>query len=202
MESGTRVCRRAYAAIAWVFVAGILTQVFLIGLTFLGGRPNLQTHAGLGHGLAIAPLMMVALAYAGRLPRPMKLFTWLALVVYVLLSERSVGAGETIDIPRNVPHYFWNDGNEEAHAIQEFRPALNIEDFFDTYFALARAGKLTEKGIPPNLFHMAVLIQEFDQVIRVMNPPRLVQLLLITLAPFGRLLGYRGIYPRREGEIT
>jgi mannose-6-phosphate isomerase-like protein (cupin superfamily) len=110
-------------------------------------------------------------------------------------TEQIVGPGEAVNIPRNVPHYFWNEGEKEAHAIQEFRPALNIEVFFNTYFALARAGKLNEKGIPPNPLHMAVLLQEFDQVIRVMQPPRPVQLLLMGLAPLGRLLGYRGTYP-------
>lgn len=87
MESRVRLSHYAYAVAAWLFVAGILTQVFLIGLTFLGGRPNLQTHVGLGHGLAIAPLVMVVLAYIGRLPRPMKPLTWLALIVYVLLAD-------------------------------------------------------------------------------------------------------------------
>ncbi len=87
MESRVRTCRYAYAAVVWLFVAGILTQVFLIGLTFIGGRPSLQSHIGLGHGLAIAPLLMVLLAYVGRLPRPMKLFTWIAFVVYVLLAD-------------------------------------------------------------------------------------------------------------------
>ncbi len=87
MESRLRLSRYAYATAAWLFVVGILTQVFLIGLTFLGGRPNLQNHAGLGHGLAIAPLLMVVFAYTGRLPRPTKPFTWLALVIYVLLAD-------------------------------------------------------------------------------------------------------------------
>ncbi len=87
MESRVIFSRYAYAAVAWLFVAGILTQVFLIGLTFLGGRPSLQTHAGLGHGLAIAPLLMVVFAYTGRLPRPTKPFTWLAVVIYVLLAD-------------------------------------------------------------------------------------------------------------------
>jgi hypothetical protein len=87
MESRVRFSCYAYAAVAWLFVAGILTQVFLIGLTFLGGRSNLQTHAGLGHGLAIAPLLMIVFAYTGRLPRPTKLFTWLALAIYVLLAD-------------------------------------------------------------------------------------------------------------------
>ncbi|MBL8165769.1 MAG: hypothetical protein JNJ61_27540 [Anaerolineae bacterium] len=79
--------RYAYAVTAWLFAAGILIQVFLIGLTFLGGQPSLQTHIGLGHGLAVAPLVMIVAAYTGRLPRPMKLFTWIALVVYVLLAD-------------------------------------------------------------------------------------------------------------------
>jgi hypothetical protein len=87
MESRGRLFRYAYAAVAWLFVAGILTQVFLIGLTFLGGRPSLGTHRGLGHGLAIAPLLMLILAYASRLPRPMKPVTWLAVALYVLLAD-------------------------------------------------------------------------------------------------------------------
>ena len=87
MESRVRFSRYAYVAVAWLFVAGILTQVFLIGLTFLGGRPSLQTHVGLGHGLAITPLLMIILASTGRLPHPMKPFTWLALVLYVLLAD-------------------------------------------------------------------------------------------------------------------
>ncbi len=87
MESRVRLSRCAYTAVTWLFIAGILTQVFLIGLSLLGGRPSWQTHIGLGHGLAIAPLFMVVLAYAGRLPRPMKPFTWLVLVIYVLLAD-------------------------------------------------------------------------------------------------------------------
>lgn len=107
--------------------------------------------------------------------------------------ERLVRAGEVVDIPRDVPHYFWNDSDTEAHTIQEFRPALHIENFFDTYFALAREGKLNDKGLT-NPLHMAVLMQEYDSVIRVTQPPRRVQRLVMMLAPLGRLLGYRGTY--------
>ena len=32
-------------------------------------------------------------------------------------EERSVKAGESITIPANTPHDFWNDGEEEAHAV-------------------------------------------------------------------------------------
>lgn len=87
METRLRVARYGYALVAWLFAGGILMQVFLIGLSLLGGQPSWQTHRGLGHGLAIAPLLMITFAYAGRLRRPIKLLTWLAFVVYVLLAD-------------------------------------------------------------------------------------------------------------------
>lgn len=108
--------------------------------------------------------------------------------------EQSVRAGESVTIPRGVAHYFWNDGDDEAYAVQEFRPALKIEDFFVTYFALARDGKLNKAGLP-SILQLAVLMQEYDQEIRVTQPPRRIQQLLMwTLGPLGRLLGYRGTY--------
>lgn len=104
-------------------------------------------------------------------------------------KEQLVRAGETVVIPSDVPHYFWNESDEAAHTVQEFRPALNIENFFDTYFALATAGKLNEKGLP-NPLQMSVMLMEFDNVIRVTKPPRFAQLLLMCVSPLGRLLGY------------
>ena len=87
MESRLRLSRCAYAAAAWLFVVGILTQVLLVGLSLLGQQPSWQTHVGLGHGLSIVALLMVALAYTSRLPRPMKPFTWLNLVISILLAD-------------------------------------------------------------------------------------------------------------------
>ena len=105
---------------------------------------------------------------------------------------RVVRVGEMITIPANVPHYFWNEGEEVAHASQEFRPALRTEDFFEAYFALAREGKLNARGMPPNLLHLAVLTAAYWDVIRVTRPPVLVQHIFATLlAPLGRLCGYR-----------
>jgi mercuric ion transport protein len=87
MNSRIRISRYLYTAAAWLFVAGILTQVFLIGLSLLGGRPSWPAHIDLGHSLSIVALLMVVLAYTGRLPHPMKPLTWLALVIYILLAD-------------------------------------------------------------------------------------------------------------------
>jgi quercetin dioxygenase-like cupin family protein len=105
-------------------------------------------------------------------------------------KEKIVGPGELINIPINVPHHFWNDGKIDAHYIQEFRPALKIDSFFETFFALARDGKLNKKGIP-NFFHVSIIGLAYKDEIRLTNPPWALQYIMYKiLAPFGKLMGY------------
>ena len=109
-------------------------------------------------------------------------------------KQRSVKAGESITIPANAPHHFWNDGEEEAHAVQWFRPALKIDRFFETLFGLAQDGKLNDKGLP-SLLQLAVGVPYFGDEIRLTSPPWVVQqAIFAVLAPVGRLLGYRAQY--------
>lgn len=110
-------------------------------------------------------------------------------------EERSVKAGESIVNSADTPHQFWNDGAEEAHAVQWFRPALKIDRFFESFFGLAQDGKLNEKGLPP-LLQLAVMVPYFGDEIRLTSPPWPVQRALFgMLAPVGKLLGYREQYP-------
>ena len=44
-----------------------------------------------------------------------------SLVFEVAGRHRTVGSGETITIPANTKHRFWNEGPQDAHAIQYFR---------------------------------------------------------------------------------
>lgn len=109
-------------------------------------------------------------------------------------KQTTLGEGESLVIPPNVPHYFWNSGESTAHYIQEFRPALRIDGFFETFFALSRDGKLNSKGIP-NMLHGSVIMLTYRKELRVTKPPWPVQLLTCSLlAPLGRLLGYRADY--------
>jgi len=59
-------------------------------------------------------------------------------------------------IPACAPHHFWNESEKEAHCIQKFKPALDIESFFRTYFMLAAEYKLNKKG-KPNLLWISKL---------------------------------------------
>lgn len=109
-------------------------------------------------------------------------------------KEQLVEAGSYISIPPNTPHFFYNSGNESCHYVQKFLPAMHIEEFFETFFALANDDKLNKHGIP-NLLHGSVIMLKHLNEIRVTNPPWIIQLLTYyILAPLGRLFGYRSNY--------
>jgi quercetin dioxygenase-like cupin family protein len=109
-------------------------------------------------------------------------------------KEEIAKAGDTISIPKNVPHHFWNSGTIEAHYIQEFYPALRIDQLFQTFFALARDGKLNQKGAP-NIFRTSVILLAHEKEIRLTSPAWPVQKFVFKLfAPIGRLLGYKEKY--------
>jgi quercetin dioxygenase-like cupin family protein len=107
-------------------------------------------------------------------------------------KEHRVNAGDFISIPPKVPHYFWNASDREAHYIQEFRPALRSEFFFEALFGLARDGKLNNQGTASPLL-MASFIPAYWNEIRVTKPPEIVQSLFFgILRPVAMLLGYQG----------
>jgi quercetin dioxygenase-like cupin family protein len=115
-----------------------------------------------------------------------------SLVFEVAGEQRRLGAGDTIRVPANTPHRFWNDSHEDARSIQFFRPALDIASFFETMFALAQRDKLDAKGMPRPL-QLAVMVPEFGDEIRPASPPwPILRALTAVLGPIARLRGYRG----------
>jgi quercetin dioxygenase-like cupin family protein len=111
-------------------------------------------------------------------------------------EERRLTAGESLLIPKGTPHNWWNESDEEAHALVEITPALRSEEFFANLYGLC-----SEKGALPNLLQMAVLVDEHkDEGSYLTKPPLLVQKVVFgVLAPLGRLLGYRAHYPKYSG---
>ena len=102
--------------------------------------------------------------------------------------------GDSLEIPAGVPHYFWNESAEEAHTIQRFYPALEIDGFFKCYFAFARNGMLNKKGMP-SLLRMSRPMLKYQNEIRTVNPPWAVQKAVFTaLAPVAGMLGYKKTY--------
>ena len=44
-------------------------------------------------------------------------------------QEQHLKAGESLVIPKGTPHNWWNESDEEAHALEELRPALRTEEY-------------------------------------------------------------------------
>ena len=102
--------------------------------------------------------------------------------------------GESLLMPKNVPHKFWKASEEPIHFITEFRPAFDTEVFIETYIALARDGKSNSKGAPP-LLQFFVILYEHPIAGYVANAPIWLQKAVIaTMAFIGRLFGYVGSY--------
>ncbi len=115
-----------------------------------------------------------------------------SLVFEVDGKESRLGVGDSISIPANTPHRFWAEGEEPAHSVQFFRPALDIASFFETFFALAQQGKLDKKGFPRPM-QLALTVPEFGEEIRPVSPPWFVlRAFAALLGPFARRRGLRG----------
>jgi cupin domain len=109
-------------------------------------------------------------------------------------QEVPLGPGSRLEIPPSTPHTFRNEGPDEAHWIQEFRPAPGIADFFVTLFELARRGDLNARGLP-SMRQLLLSVPAFGREIRLASPSWPVQrLALAPLAPLARLRGLRPTY--------
>jgi hypothetical protein len=78
--------RRAHLLVAWAFVAGVVLQVFLAGLGVFESSAKFTTHAGVGFMLGLVPLLILALAGAGRLGRRQVLYAAALFGMFILQS--------------------------------------------------------------------------------------------------------------------
>lgn len=89
-------------------------------------------------------------------------------------------AGDVVVVPAGARHKFANAGGEPAHARVEIRPALRMEQLFETTVALAEEGCTTRKGMPKPL-HLSLFVREFAHEVQAAFPPVWIQ--RATLAP-------------------
>ncbi|MEP7199191.1 MAG: cupin domain-containing protein, partial [Chloroflexota bacterium] len=111
----------------------------------------------------------------------------------------TAGPGQVVSLPPPHVHALRNDHGEELHMIVEFRPALDIETFFETMAGLARDSRVNSEG-NPNLLQLAVIGEAFKHEAVNANIPRFLQrILLPPLARIGRATGYRERYAKYSG---
>lgn len=109
---------------------------------------------------------------------------------------RILKVGDRLHIPPNTPHSMWNHGAGAAKTNWQVRPALNMEQFFETTIGLAADGKTNDSGVP-NILQTALTINKFAPVFRMTKPAYAVQKIVFgILTPFAYLMGYKPTYKK------
>jgi quercetin dioxygenase-like cupin family protein len=98
--------------------------------------------------------------------------------------------GDIVEVEPGVMHSFANAGEDEARLRVEVRPALAMEEMFADVVEMARAGRMTRRGLPRNVLDLAVLARTYDAEAHA--PLLGVRLQRVLLAPLVWLARARG----------
>lgn len=121
-----------------------------------------------------------------------KLSVWLNGKTFIL------SAGEQITLPKNVPHNHFNEQNEPLVVVQSVSPALDFEYLLENLNGLIADGKM--KNGKASLMQELVTLKYLDSKSFLAGIPVGIQKVLMnTLGPIGRILGYRAIYKKYSG---
>lgn len=77
-------------------------------------------------------------------------------------NRRTLLAGDSLHVPAGMHHSFRNASDEWVTFTSENRPAAGFERFIRGMFGLAIDGKVNHEGMPTNLLHLALLVQQGD----------------------------------------
>jgi mannose-6-phosphate isomerase-like protein (cupin superfamily) len=97
--------------------------------------------------------------------------------------------GESIFLPLNTAHRFWNSSTEPVVFEVEVRPARNFEKAVRAAFGLVQDNKTNDKGVPKNILELA-LIYELSESYIVGMPLFLQKGIFGALAGIARWRGY------------
>ena len=87
------IARGAYAIASWIFLVGVLVQVFLAGAG-LFKLTDFTLHAGFGWLLSAGPILLLVLALLARLDRRTTLLTVALMIVAIIQPELAAARHE------------------------------------------------------------------------------------------------------------
>ena len=105
-------------------------------------------------------------------------------------ARLTAGPGETVTLPRGVPHRWWNDGDQALVFEGHTRPAVDLDSYLQAIFEVMNAGSAGR----PNLFYLAHVALRHRRTQTVLVMPPIVQAVLFRVVMVvGTVLGrYRG----------
>ncbi len=120
------------------------------------------------------------------------------LTIWTRKNSFVIGPGEKIRLPKNQAHNHFNKEGEELVYIQTVEPALDFDYLIENIVGLTVDGK--SKNGKFGLMQELVSLRYLDSKTYLAALPLGVQKVLMhTVAPVGRMLGYRAIYNKYSG---
>jgi mannose-6-phosphate isomerase-like protein (cupin superfamily) len=113
-------------------------------------------------------------------------------VLHAIVGDRQIEAraGESIHLPKGLPHRWWNGGDVTLEFDGAARPNADVDKYLQAAFEIANAGPAGR----PSLFYFAHLALRHRRTQQVLVIPPAVQAVLFPLVvALGTVLGkYRG----------
>lgn len=111
---------------------------------------------------------------------------------------KTLTEGEKIMLPKNLAHNHYNNEDTPVKFKHTVTPALDFDYFMENLVGLAADGK--SKNGKYGLMQELVTLKYLDSKVYLADIPVGVQKLLMnTIAPIARLIGYRAIYKKYSG---
>ena len=103
-------------------------------------------------------------------------------------DELKIAEGQSATAHKNVLHRFYNPTDQPVRFQVELRPASpGFERSLQVAYGLARDGKTNSKGIPLNIFNVAMLLEMSES--KLPGAYTAFEFVLLALAKLGRALG-------------
>jgi hypothetical protein len=80
------IARTIHLVVSWLFVAGLVAQVFLAGLGVFSSAASFATHRDVGYSLSLIPIVLLVTGLLGGLGRRLALLAALEFGLFVLQS--------------------------------------------------------------------------------------------------------------------
>ncbi|MEA2284462.1 MAG: hypothetical protein QOJ21_505 [Solirubrobacteraceae bacterium] len=118
------------------------------------------------------------------------------------LKKIVAGPGDVVTVPAGKVHAFKNAGDDTAKVRVQVRPALQMEQLFETTVALAEDGRTTGKGMPKPL-DLALFVREYRREVKAPFPPApVVRAMLAPLAWMATRKGHGKRYAPATRELV
>lgn len=107
---------KLYRIFNWLFVIGVVAQVFLAGMVVVAAQMGWDSHKDLGHFLGAPLIVMLITMYTGKAGREIKRTTWILFLIYLVQADVLIFLRTSTSMPLLI--------------LSAFHPVLALIDFW------------------------------------------------------------------------